>query len=348
MMEYRLLGRTDLKVSKICLGTMTFGQQNTEADAHQQMDYAYEQGINFFDTAELYAVPARAENNGLTEKYIGTWFQQSKKREKIILATKIAGPNPNLKFIRNHQLDFSREQLNAALEGSLTRLKTDYVDIYQLHWPQRPTNMFGKLGYTHDHNEKWEDDFMEVLETVGELIKEGKIRHFGLSNETPWGLMHVIRMAEKHSLPVPVSLQNPYNLLNRTFEIGLAECAIREKCGLLAYSPMGFGLLSGKYHKKLDTPDNRINQFKSLPRYNSPQSWAAAEKYLALAEKEGMSLAQMALAFVTQQDFTTSNIIGATTMAQLKENIGSAKLVLSADILKEINAIHIEIPNPAP
>ncbi len=347
-METRQLGRTDLNVTKICLGTMTFGQQNTEAEAHEQMDYAFEQGINFFDTAELYAVPARPENNGLTEKYIGSWFKQSKKREKIVLATKITGPNPNLKFIRNHQLDFSKEQIHAALEGSLTRLNTDYVDIYQLHWPQRATNTFGKLGFKHEPNDAWEDDFMEVLETVGELIKAGKIRHFGLSNETPWGLMHVIRLAEIHNLPVPVSIQNPYNLLNRTFEIGLAECSIREKCGLLAYSPMGFGLLSGKFHKKLDTAQDRINQFKNLPRYNSPLSWSATEKYLALAEKHGLSLAQMSLAFVTQQPFTTSTIIGATSMNQLKENIHSAELQLSADILKEIDAIHIEIPNPAP
>lgn len=347
-MEYRQLGRTNLQVSKICLGTMTFGQQNTEADAHEQMDYALEQGINMFDTAELYAVPARPENNGLTEKYIGTWLKKSKKRKKIILATKITGPNPGLSFIRNHQLDFSKKQIHAALEGSLTRLKTDYVDIYQLHWPQRPTNYFGKLGYTTDPNDKWEDDFLDVLQTISGLVKDGKIRHFGVSNETPWGLMHVIRLAEKHNLPVPVSIQNPYNLLNRTFEVGLAECALREKCGLLAYSPMGFGLLSGKFHKKEDTPDNRINQFKNLARYNSPLSWNATEKYLALAEKHGLSLAQMALAFVTQQDFTTTNIIGATSMLQLKENIASAAIHLSADILKEINAIHTEIPNPAP
>lgn len=347
-MEYRQLGRTNLQVSKICLGTMTFGQQNTEAEAHEQMDYAIEHGINMFDTAELYAVPARPENNGLTEKYIGTWLKKSKKRKKIILATKITGPNPGLSFIRNHQLDFSKKQIHAALEGSLIRLKTDYVDIYQLHWPQRPTNYFSKLGYTTDPNDKWEDDFLDVLQTISGLVKEGKIRHFGVSNETPWGLMHVIRLAEKHNLPVPVSIQNPYNLLNRTFEVGLAECALREKCGLLAYSPMGFGLLSGKFHKKEDTPDNRINQFKNLARYNSPLSWNATEKYLALAEKHGLSLAQMALAFVTQQDFTTTNIIGATSMLQLKENIASAAIHLSADILKEINAIHTEIPNPAP
>ncbi|MDZ7876503.1 MAG: aldo/keto reductase [Saprospiraceae bacterium] len=347
-MEYRQLGRTDLQVSKICLGTMTFGQQNTEAEAHEQMSYAVEQGINFFDTAELYAVPARAENNGLTEKYIGTWLKKSKKRKKIILATKITGANSNLKFIRNHQLDFSKTQIHAALEGSLTRLKTDYVDLYQLHWPQRNTNCFGKLGFTYDPNDNWQDDFLNVLQTMGDLVKAGKIRHWGLSNETAWGLMHVIRMAEKHNLPVPVSIQNPYSLLSRSFEIGLSECSIRENCGLLAYSPMGFGLLSGKFHKKQDTPDDRINKFKNLARYNSPLSWAATEKYLALSEKHGLSLAQMALAFVTQQHFTTSTIIGATSMAQLKENINSAELILSADILSEINEIHQEIPNPAP
>jgi aryl-alcohol dehydrogenase-like predicted oxidoreductase len=347
-MEYRQLGKTNLKVSKICLGTMTFGQQNTEGDAHEQMDYTFEKGINFFDTAELYAVPARAETNGLTEKYIGTWLKKSKKREKLILATKIAGPNPGLAFIRNHQLDFKKATIHAALEGSLSRLQTDYVDLYQLHWPQRSTNYFSKLGYETDPNEKWQDDFLDVLQTMSDLVKAGKIRHWGLSNETPWGLMHAIRLAEKHNLSVPVSIQNPYNLLNRTFEVGLAECATREKCGLLAYSPMAFGLLSGKFHKKQDMPDNRINQFKNLARYNSPLSWAATEKYLALAEKNGLSLAQMALAFVTQKDFTTSNIIGATNMAQLKENIQSSDIQLSADLLKDINAIHTEIPNPAP
>lgn len=327
---------------------MTFGQQNTEAEAHEQMDYAVEQGINMFDTAELYAVPARAENNGSTERYIGSWFQKSKKRQQIILATKITGPNAGLTFIRNHQLNFSKTQINAALEGSLSRLQTDYVDIYQLHWPERNTNMFGKLGYTYDPNDPWTDNFLEVLQTMQALQQAGKIRHFGLSNETPWGLMHVIRLAEQHHLPAPVSIQNPYNLLNRSFEVGLAECAIREQCGLLAYSPMGFGLLSGKFHRKQDTPDNRINQFKNLSRYNSTQSWAATEQYLALAEQHGLSAAQMALAFVTQQPFTTANIIGATSMQQLKENIASATLHLSPEILQEINKIHAAIPNPAP
>jgi aryl-alcohol dehydrogenase-like predicted oxidoreductase len=347
-MTYQTLGRTQLAVSRICLGTMTWGQQNSEADAHEQMDYAITQGINFFDTAELYAVPSTRENSGLTEEYMGTWFKKSKKRQDIILATKISGPRPDLGFIRNHELDFSKKQIHKALEGSLKRLQTDYVDIYQLHWPQRKSNFFGKLGFKYDPNDTWEDDFLEVLETIDSLIKAGKIRHFGVSNETAWGLMHVIRLAEKHGLPVPVSIQNPYNLLNRTFEIGLAECAMREKCGLLAYSPLGFGLLSGKFHKKEDTPDDRINQFKNLARYNSPLSWAATDKYLALAESNGLSLVELALAFVTQQPFTTSNIIGATTLAQLKENIKTFDLVLSDDILKEIEHIHTEIPNPAP
>lgn len=327
---------------------MTWGQQNSEAEAHEQMDYALDQGINFFDTAELYAVPPRKENSGLTEAYIGTWFKQSQKREKVILATKIAGPRADLNFIRNHDLEYSKANIHLALDGSLKRLQTDYVDLYQLHWPERKTNTFGKLGYRYDPQDTWEDNFLEVLETIQSLIQAGKIRYFGLSNETPWGLMHCIRLAEKHNLPIPVSVQNPYSLLNRSFEVGLAECAIRESCGLLAYSPMAFGLLSGKYHKKTDTPQDRINQFKGLARYNGELSWAATEKYLALAEKHGLSLVELSLAFVTQQPFTTANIIGATTMEQLKENIKTAELVLSPGVLAEIDAIHNLIPNPAP
>lgn len=347
-MQYRKLGRTDLNVSKICLGTMTWGRQNTEAEGHEQMDYAVEKGINFFDTAEMYSVPARVDTVGATERIIGSWFKKTQKRHEIVLASKITGYSPGLSFIRNHQLNFSKEQIHAALEGSLTRLGTDYVDLYQLHWPQRKTNYFGQLGFTYDPNDPWEDDFLSVLETMNDLIKEGKIRHWGVSNESAWGLMHVIRLAEKNNLPVPLSIQNPYNLLNRSFEVGLAECSMREKCGLLAYSPMGFGLLSGKFHKKLDKPEDRINQFPQLPRYNSPQSWEATAKYLAVAEKHGLTLAQMSLAFVTQQPFVSANIIGATSMVQLKENIGSADIYLSDEILKEINGVHKEISNPAP
>ena len=347
-MELRKLGRTDLEVTKICLGTMTWGRQNTEAEGHEQMDYAVEQGINFFDTAEMYAVPASKESSGKTEEIIGTWFKKTKKRSEIVLASKITGFSHGLTFIRNHQLDFSKEQIHAALEGSLTRLGTDYLDLYQLHWPQRKTNFFGQLGYVHNPNDPWEDDFLSVIETLNDLVKEGKIRHWGLSNETAWGMMQAIRVAEKHDLPVPVSTQNPYNLLNRSYEVGLAECSLREKCSLLAYSPMGFGLLSGKYHKELDTPKDRINLFPQLPRYNSTQSWEATDKYLQIAEKHDLTLAQMSLAFVSQQPFVTSNIIGATSMVQLKENIGSAAIHLSAEILKEIDGVHKEISNPAP
>ncbi|MCC6727475.1 MAG: NADP(H)-dependent aldo-keto reductase [Saprospiraceae bacterium] len=347
-MEYRQLGKTNLEVSKICLGTMTWGQQNTEAEAHEQMDYALAQGINFFDTAELYAVPATAANNGLTEQYIGTWFQKTGQRQRVVLASKISGPRADLSFIRNGELDFSPRQIRFALEGSLRRLQTDYLDLYQLHWPQRHTNSFGKLGFRHDPTDPWEDDFLGVLETMGELQKAGKIRHWGLSNETPWGLMHCLRLAERHGLPAPVSIQNPYNLLNRSFEVGLAECTLREGVGMMAYSPLGFGLLSGKYHRKADTPDDRINQFKGLARYNSPQSWQATEKYLQLAEQHGLTPVQMALAFVTQQAFVTSNIIGATSMEQLKENIATASVVLSKEVMLGIDGIHAEISNPAP
>ncbi len=347
-MQHRKLGRTDLEISKICLGTMTWGRQNTEAEGHEQMDYAVGQAINFFDTAEMYAVPASPESSGRTEEIIGTWFKKTGKRADIVLATKITGYSAGLPFIRNHELNFSKEQIHAALEGSLQRLQTDYVDIYQLHWPQRKTNYFGQLGFSSDPNDLWEDDFLSVLETMNGLIKAGKIRYWGLSNESAWGLMHVIRMAEKNNLPVPLSIQNPFSLLNRSFEVGLAECAIREKCSHLAYSPMGFGLLSGKYHKKLDKPQDRINQFKQLPRYNSQQSWEATARYLAIAEKHGLTLAQMSLAFVTQQPFVTANIIGATSMPQLIENIGSAEIHLSDEILKEINGVHIAISNPAP
>lgn len=347
-MELRKLGRTDLEVSKICLGTMTWGRQNTEAEGHEQMDYAVEQGINFFDTAEMYAVPAGKEFSGRTEEIIGTWFKKTKKRENIVLASKITGYSAGLSFIRNHQLNFSKEQIHLALEGSLTRLQTDYLDVYQLHWPQRKTNFFGQLGYVHNPNDPWEDDFLSVIETLDDLVKAGKIRHWGLSNETAWGLMHTIRLAEKNNLSIPLSIQNPYNLLNRSFEVGLAECCLREKCSLLVYSPMGFGLLSGKYHKKQDKPEDRINLFPQLPRYNSAQSWEATARYLAIAEKHGLTLAEMSLAFVSQQPFVTANIIGATSMTQLKENIGSAAIHLSNDILKEIDGVHREISNPAP
>ena len=346
-MIYTTLGNTAIKVSKICLGTMTFGEQNTEADAHQQLNYATSQGVNFIDTAEMYAVPGRKETLGLTEKYIGSWLKNRKDRDQLVVATKIVGPSAGLLYIRN-PLEYTPEQIQLALEGSLRNLQTDYIDLYQLHWPERKTNFFGKLGYEHDENDQWTDNFLEILQTLDGLVKAGKIRHFGISNETPWGMMHFLRLAEKHNLPKCASIQNPYNLLNRTFEIGLAEMAIREKVGLLAYSPMAFGLLSGKYHKGISSPDNRINKFPQLSRYNASYTRDAAAKYLAIAERHNLSFAQMSLAFVNTRPFTTSTIIGATTMAQLKENIASIKLQLSDEILKEINAVHMAHSNPAP
>ena len=347
-MKYDFLGNTNLNVSKICMGTMTFGEQNTEEEAHEQLTYALDQGINFYDTAELYAIPFSAETQGLTEKYVGTWLQKTGIREEIILASKIVGPQPAVTWIRPN-LGYDPTQLRIALEGSLDRLQTDYIDLYQLHWPERKTNFFGRLGYEHQSNDPWIDNFHAILEVMQDFVNEGKIRYFGISNETPWGAMHFIQLAEQYNLPRIMSIQNPYSLLNRTYEIGLAEISIREKAGLLAYSPLGFGLLSGKYHKKIDQPQNRLNQYgERMSRYNSEFSWTATEEYLKIAEKYGLSLTQMALAFVNTRPFLTSNIIGATTMDQLKENIDSINISLTGEIIREINAIHDKIPNPAP
>lgn len=344
-MEYRILGTTDIKVSIICLGTMTYGEQNTEQEAHEQLDYAISQDINFIDTAELYAVPARAATQGLTEQYIGSWLAKRGKRDDLVIATKIAGPGPYTKHIREAD-DYSAQGIADAVEGSLKRLRTDYIDLYQLHWPARKTNFFGVRGYRH--HDAWEDNFLEVLQGLEAQVTAGKIRYIGLSNETPWGLMNFLRLAEDHALPRVMSIQNPYSLLNRSFEVGLAEMAIREKAGLLAYSPMAFGRLSGKYLHGTDSPHNRINQFEQMSRYNSPQSIAATERYDQIAAKYGFSLAQLSLAWVNQQSFVTSNIIGATTMEQLKENIASQDITLSPECVKEINTVQELYPNPAP
>jgi aryl-alcohol dehydrogenase-like predicted oxidoreductase len=347
IMEYTNLGNTDVRVSKICLGTMTFGEQNTEAEGHEQMDYALDQGVNFFDTAELYAVPSTAENNGKTEQIMGSWFKSRGKRDQVVLATKIAGPSDNLHYVRN-PLKFNREQIHQAIDGSLQRLQTDYVDLYQLHWPERKVNFFGKRGYQYDPNEQWEDNFHEILQTMQVLVDAGKIRYFGISNETPWGFMHFLKVAEQHDLPRCVSIQNPYSLLNRTFEVGLAEICMREKAGLLAYSPMAFGLLSGKYHKGIDEEDARLNQFKQMSRYNGKNTRQATTRYLEIAERHHLNMAQMALAFVNTRPFLTSTIVGATTMDQLKENIDSIYVELSSEVLKEIEEVHEDMPNPAP
>lgn len=345
-MKYTTLPNTDIQVSKICLGTMTFGQQNTEADGHAQMDYAVANGVNFFDTAEMYSVPARKETYGSTEKILGTWFKKSGKRDEIVLATKIAGPNPNFGYMREKN-DFSPASIKYALDNSLQRLQTDYIDLYQLHWPERKTNFFGKRGFIVEHD-AWEDNIRLVLETLDGFIKEGKIKHIGLSNETPWGIMRFLEESKYNNLPKISTVQNPYSLLNRQFEVGSAEVCMKEHVGLFAYSPLAFGVLSGKFLNGENHPNARIKLFPQFSRYNSTECTEAAKRYQEIAQKHSISMAQMALAFVNQQPFVTSNIIGATTLEQLKENIGSIDLHLSDEIITEINAVHAVIPDPAP
>lgn len=347
-MKYNKLGNTTLEVSEICLGTMTFGEQNAEAEAHLQLDYAVDHEVNFIDTAEMYAVPGRKETQGLTEKYIGSWIKSSGKRDKVILATKVTGPSSGLSYISDLNLGFNKARMDEALENSLSRLQTDHIDLYQLHWPERNNNRFSQRGWDHTIEENWQYNFDEVINTLNGYIQEGKIKHFGLSNESPWGVMKYLQEADQLSLARPVSIQNPYGLLNRTYEIGLAEISSRERIGLLAYSPMAFGLLSGKYHRKEDTESDRLNKFKQMARYNSEQSYEAVSEYLKVAESYDMSLATMSLAYLRSKPWITSTIIGATNMDQLAENIDSAKIKLEKDWLNEIDAIHKTIPNPAP
>ena len=326
---------------------MTWGRQNTEAEGHEQMDYAFDQGINFFDTAELYPIPAHPDRYAVTEKIIGTWFKKTGNRDKVILASKIAGKAEFTKFIRT--TGFSRASIIEAVDGSLERLQTDYIDLYQLHWPERNTNYFGKRGYEHDISDHWQDNIHQVLETLRDLIRDGKIRHVGISNETPWGTMRFLEESKVHmSLPRAITIQNPYSLLNRLFEVGLAEISIRSKIGLLAYSPLGFGVLSGKYLGGMKPANARVTLFSTHNRYSGENAAKATQRYYELAQEHSLSLAQMALAFVTSRPFVTSNIIGATTMQQLKENISSIDVELSDEVLKGIEIIHSEIPNPAP
>lgn len=346
-MKYTLLPNTKIEVSKICLGTMTWGKQNTEAEGHEQMDYAVEKGINFFDTAELYAVPVEKETQGATEKIIGTWFKKTGKRDKIILASKIAGPaSVNRNHIRDER--FSKKAFEKAIHGSLERLQTDYIDLYQLHWPDRKTNCFGKRGYVYEENEKWEDNINEVLTALDGYIKAGKIRHIGLSNDVPWSTMRYLEEAKYNNLPRIVTVQNPYSLLNRLYEVGLAEISLRENVGLLPYSPLAFGRLTEKFIKQQGLEKARITLFPNMSRYNGENSLKATQRYYKLAQAHRLSLAQMALAFINSRPFVTSNIIGATTMEQLRENIASIDVDLSDDVLAGIEEIHNAIPNPAP
>ena len=346
-MRFRKLGNTDLKVSLICLGTMTWGRQNNQTEAFEQMDFAMSQGINFFDTAEAYAAPSNEGTFGKTETIIGNWFKERNNREKVILATKISGPG--LSWIRGGGLQYTKENISSALLGSLERLQTDYIDLYQLHWPERNTNYFGKLGYKHKTEEREWNDFESILRTLKQFVDEGKIRYIGLSNESAWGLSKFLELSKSQDLPRVMSVQNPYNLLNRTYEVGLAEISIREQSGLLAYSPLASGVLSGKYRNNQKPKGSRLQLFGDyFPRYAGKSSNLAVEEYFKVAKKHKISLAQLSLAFVNQQSFVTSNIIGATTMKQLEENIGSTNIKLSSEIIDEINLVHKNNSNPAP
>lgn len=346
-MQKRKLGTSGLDVSLICLGTMTWGDQNTEAEGHAQMDYAVEQGVNFFDTAELYAIPPKPETYGRTEEIIGSWFQKTGKRDQVILASKIAGPTSNT-WVRNADTRHDHKNITAALEGSLKRLKTDYVDLYQLHWPDRPVNSFGRLDYRADMYETRETDrLLGTLQALEDQIKAGKIRHIGLSNETPWGVMKFLQLAEKHNLPRMQSVQNPYNLLNRTYDTGLAEVSMQENCGLLAYSPTARGRLSGKYLGGA-IPKGSAKDIDDRPsRYDNHRAELAIQDYVAVADRFGLDPAQMAIAFVNMRPYVTASIIGATTLDQLKSDIKAADLVLDPAIMDAIDAIHLDNPNPS-
>jgi len=325
---------------------MTFGEQNTQSDAHAQLDLATDQGINFIDTAEMYPIAAREATYGSTEQFIGNWLKKSGKRNDLVLATKIAGPNRGMAYIRE-DLSYSKENIVLSVERSLQRLQTDYIDLYQFHWPERKVNFFGQRGYKAQED-AWEDNFAAILQTLQSLISQGKIRHIGVSNETPWGLMRFLEESKKHDLPRLVTIQNAYSLVNRSFEINLSEVCHYENVGLLAYSPLAFGFLTGKYLNGQADEKSRLNQFRQFTRYNSASTTMATRKYLEIANDFGLTLAQMALAFVQQQSFVTSTIIGATSTEQLQQDIESHRISLSPEILTEIENVHHQIPDPAP
>ncbi len=347
-MQHRRLGRTDILVSPVCLGTMTWGQQNTEAEAHEQMDHAVAHGINFFDTAEMYPVPPRAETQGLTEDYIGSWLAARGSRDKIVLATKVVGATRDMHHIRGGKARLDAANITTAIEASLKRLRTDYIDLYQLHWPDRRTNTFGVLGYEQKAEPDESVPLEETLGVLDALVKSGKVRAVGLSNETPWGVHHCLMLAETKGLPRMASIQNPYSLVNRSFEVGLSEMAIREDCGLLAYSPLGGGTLSGKYLGGARPSGARMTLFSRFTRYDKPRGIEATARYVALARQYGIDPAEMALAFVASRPFVTATIIGATSMAQLKTDIAGCAMILRPELLAAIDAIHNDIPNPCP
>ena len=343
-MQYSNLANTDLKISKICLGTMTFGEQNSEQEAHQQLDVALDYGINFIDTAEMYPVPPRKDTQGATERFIGSWLNKHKCRDQVILASKVAGPGM-MDYLRGGT-QLTRRHMEQALQDSLQRLQTDYIDLYQIHWPARDTNFFGKLGY--QYNESAATPISETLEVLAEFVQTGKVRFIGISNETPWGAMQYLNLSNEHNWPRIVSIQNPYSLLNRSYEIGLAEFSQREQIDLLAYSPLGFGILTGKYLDGAQPANSRLTLFESYTRYSNQQATEATKKYVQLAKQYELSPAQMALAYVNSRPFVGANIIGATTIAQLKEDIKSIDLQLDAAVVKGIEEIHQATPNPSP
>jgi aryl-alcohol dehydrogenase-like predicted oxidoreductase len=350
-MRYRKLGSTDLSVSVITLGSMTWGEQNNELEAHRQLDIALDYGVNLVDTAEVYPVPPKPETQGLTERYIGSWLSKpgnAGKREKVLIATKAAGPARqahNPAHIRGGQTRHDRKNLNLALDESLRRLHTDYIDLYQLHWPDRTTNTFGQLSYKHVANEDT-TPILETLEVLGDFVKAGKVRYIGVSNETPWGISQFLKHAEAGQQPRIQSIQNPYNLLNRNYETGLAEFSYREGLSLLAYSPLAFGVLSGKYLGGAKPAGARLSLFERFSRYSSPLAQRVTAEYVALARQHGLDPAQLAIAFVLAQEFVTSSIIGATSAEQLRQNIEAINLQLPQELIAAIDAIHVSQPNP--
>ena len=345
-MNYKKLGNTDINVSTICLGTMTWGEQNTQDEGFEQMDFALDRGVNFWDTAELYSVPPKEETFGKTEIIIGNWFEKTKKRNKVILATKVAGPSR--KYIRGGGNNYTLNKMTEALDNSLKRLKTDYIDLYQLHWPERNTNMFGRLGYVHDENEEW-NKFEDILDHLSKFIKDGKIRDIGLSNETPWGVSRYLNLAENNNLPRMMSVQNPYSLLNRSYEVGLAEISIRDKVGLLAYSPLASGYLTGKYRNNQMPKNSRLERDGDFwTRYNKPNTVKAVDNYYEISKKHDLNFTKMSIKFCEIQPFITSVIIGATSMDQLKTNIESVNINLTDEVISEINEVQKIYPNPCP
>lgn len=347
-MQYRPLGRTDLRVSAICLGTMTFGTRNSEAEGHAQMDYAFDRGVNFIDTAEMYAVPQSADTYGRSEEITGTWLKKTGRRKDIVLATKIAGPTPNMPWIRQGRDTFGAKDVADACDASLRRLQVDHIDLYQIHWPNRSANVFGKMDFDYDVSGRESDGILSLLRELAKLVDAGKVRHIGLSNETPWGVMTFLRHAETAGLPRVVALQNPYNLLNRTFDIGLSETVLQEGIAMLAYSPLAAGTLSGKYLDGNLPQGSRRDYDRRVSRYQRPLEQETVAAYVGIAKKHGIDPSLLANAFVAGRPWIASSIIGATTLEQLAVNIDAGETVLAPEILAEIDAVHDRWPNPCP